>query len=374
MKRFSHQIHLFAMLVCLALTACGGNGSNSPTPMDADSQVTKMSTIVADASGANLIGTDIYDLIADLGDTWRITLNRDNSTFDLQVIQTVYGLSATQGTLTVGETLGTRTTYTLQSGTTAIGTLTVDSSTRTVAGNLRLGSQSASVSGTAYKATILAKLAGTYNFMQATRNANAHSNLDFGVGQVKISDDGRSAQLCRSGKFIGNNCASVGGSTPVVTTLMLSLDANGRVIFQGFGLASVVASDLGKSMIIDMARINEEYVARTGVFYLSESKVLKENVINGNWFCSKGGAATNSLYIAGTNGSGQGLGPVTAAKFSYNQVNHTDNSWIAFDGFAAGGATTDPVSDYSIILPLSSTLMVMESDLGASICHKTKNT
>jgi hypothetical protein len=372
--RSSAFLALSAVASAMLVACGGGSGSTNSEVTTPDSAATSASAAIASTMGASLIGTGVYDLVADIGDTWKITLNTSSNTFDLQVVQTVYGLANTSGTITVGNKSGTRTTYTLSAGNTELGTLTTDSSTQTIAGNLKLGNKVSSVSGSAYKATALSKLAGTYNFMQAARDAVSGNSPDFALGQVQIAADGSSAQLCRSGKFVGSVCTSVAGSQTETASTTLSLDSTtGQILFKDFGRAAVVASDLGKAMVLDMARTNAEGFLRSGVFYLTEAKPLSETAINGNWNCSQGGATTNALTITGTTGTSTGMGPVTSAKFKYNNLNHTDNSWIGFDGFAAGGASTDAVADYSAVLPVSSTLMVMEADQRIRICHKSSN-
>ncbi|PUE06701.1 hypothetical protein B9Z51_12170 [Limnohabitans sp. T6-5] len=374
--RFRQPTHfLLSLMAIAALSACGGGSSSTPDQTNnntdsADTQVSAAATSNASAMGAELMASGVYDLMADIGDTWRVTLNTNNNTFTLKVVSTAYGLRDLQGTISAGTATGSRTSYTLQTGGSDIGKLTTDSSTQSVSGNLKIGNKEASVSGTAYKATALSKLAGTYNFMMASRDAVSGGSLDFGVGQIRIAADGTRASLCRSGQFVSDICTSVGGSTPQEASVALSLDSNGLITFANFGKATVIASNLGKALTLDMNRTNEEGYLRTGVWYLSEVKSLSESAINGNWTCNLGGQSSNTLAITGTSVTGAGLGNVTTGKVKYNNINHTDNTWFPWAGFAAGGATTDPVSDYSLVLPLSATLVVMEWDGRIRVCNK----
>jgi hypothetical protein len=381
--RFRQPTHfLLSLMAIAALTACGGGGSstqtqepdnNNTSSTSIDTTTTTAATANAIAMGAELMASGVYDLMADIGDTWRVTLNTSSNTFTLKVISTAYGLTDLQGTMVAGTTSGTRTVYTLKSGGSDIGTLTTDTSTKSISGNMKVGNKDASVSGTAYKATALSKLAGTYNFMLATRDGVNGGSFDFGVGQIKITADGSSARMCRSGKFLGDTCSAVADSTPEEASFALSLGSDGLITLANIGKATVIASNFGKALTVDMDRINQEGFRRTGIWYLSEAKSLPETAIDGQWNCNQGGKTINTINISGTNATGKGLGDVTTGKVKYNNINHTDNTWFTWEGYAAGGATTDPVSDYSLFLPLSSTLFAMESDGRIRICSKTSN-
>ncbi len=116
-------------------------------------------------AGANA-DESVYDVAAEIGDTWRITFDNAKKTFSVKVLSTQFGLIDRSGSYTA-VTTGNITTYT---GTDL--NLTVDARTRLLTGTIKLGSMSSNVSGTGYAATDVAKLAGNYIFLGAMRNAS----------------------------------------------------------------------------------------------------------------------------------------------------------------------------------------------------------
>jgi hypothetical protein len=313
---------LLSAVTCAVLTACGGGSSSNPV---ADTSATKDETATLAtntnnaAVGATPISTDanklVYDVIADAGDTWQITLDTKANTFALQVVSTAYDLTDTSGSIVAGTTNGSRTPYTLKNAQgSEIGLLVTDISTRSVAGNLTVGTLKASVTGSADKATSLSKLAGTYNFVRFGRNAGSGlGSPDAGAGQALVSADGTTMTLCLE-SLVGSDgkCKDLTGtSTPETAELKLSLDAYGRLAMtkdgSAFGLATVLPSNLGKALQMDMYQKNEENVWRTGVFYFAEAKALSQTAVNGQWACAGLGADANTINIAGTAGTAKNL-------------------------------------------------------------------
>ena len=381
---------LISTVTCAVLTACGGGGSNDPV---ADTSATKdkateQATVTNNAVvGASAISTDstklVYDMIADAGDTWQVTLDRIANTFALKVVSTAYGLSDTNGSIVAGTTSGTRTPYTLKTAQgTEIGNLITDTSTRSVSGNLTVGTLKTSVSGSADKATALSKLAGTYNFVRFGRDVGSGlGSPDTGAGQALVSADGTTMKLCLE-STVGSDgqCKELTGTgTPETAELKLTLDTNGRLVMTkdgaAFGLATLLPSDFGKALQMDMYRKNEENVWRTGVFYFAETKALSETAVNGQWTCAGLGADANTISIAGTAGTAKNLvnGQSMTAVFKYNQVYDQANNFVAVNGFMSGGATSDALKDYDLFLPLSSSLLIneMSADTRIRVCRKT---
>ena len=167
-----------------ALSACGG-GSDGGTPeapakppvvvtppvVPADS-VTVASETVAKEAGLNVIAgasadESVYDVAADIGDTWRITFDSVKKTYAIRVLSTQFGLSDRSGTFSA-TTTGNLTTYTATDF-----SVTVDARTRLLSGNIKLGSMVSTVSGTGYAVGDVARLAWAATACEATVTASA---------------------------------------------------------------------------------------------------------------------------------------------------------------------------------------------------------
>lgn len=389
-----------AAIAAAFLTACGG-GTSTPAAEKTSEQVSPSNSAAAanaTATGATAISTDanklVFDLVADVGDSWQMTLDKTAKTFVLKVVQTQYDVPETTGTFTSSTASGGRITYTLtDTAKNAIGTLTADDATQSAAGNIEVKASngnavSTAVSGTAFKATALEKLAGTYNFVRASRNAGNGQHPDSGAGQALIAADGKTMKLCLLGTFVNGTCTSiVGEGTPEEGTLNLALDSFGRIavssVIDGvsttFGLGSIVASDLGKAFLIDRYGKNEEGVMRTGAFYLAEAKKVSTSVADGTWHCYQQGKHWNTLTLKGESGQSTNIatGAKLDAKFTYNGLHAqhmitNEFKFFNWNGIMSGGASTDALSEYTDALALSSTLMVhLSPEKRARVCNKT---
>src|SRR5450830_321987 len=199
------------VLLGAALSACGG-GSDGGTPevpakppvvvtppvVPADS-VTVASQAVAKEAGLSVIAgasadESVYDVAADIGDTWRITFDSVKKTYAIRVLSTQFGLSDRSGTFSA-TTTGNLTTYTATDF-----SVTVDARTRLLSGNIKLGNMVSTVSGSGYAVGDVAKLAGNYIFLGAMRNASNGADRFNPKGSLKIAADG-AAQLCNGGVF-----------------------------------------------------------------------------------------------------------------------------------------------------------------------------
>ncbi len=396
---------LLSWMASAVLTACGGGSTNTsdsnPNPADnntnsssaIDTQVSTATTKNLKDSGGLLIGSDtnreIYDLVADIGDSWQLILDKVNKTYTLYVISTAYDLgdtsAGTRGSFITKSTDGSRTVYTLTpTGGTGTGTeLTTDSSTHSVAGNLTIGGKNATVSGTAYKATDLSQLAGLYNFVRSAHNARNGESPDTGFGQLRISSDGKTGTACLGGVWSGNTCSPVMSTVAAESVMFnLGINASGRINFNtadgtaSFGLANLLPSNLGKALVIDQYNTNQEGVKRTGTWYLSEAKSLSSGVFDGQWRCAGRGADSNNITVTGASVKAKNLstGSTLDGVFKYNQA-PTASGLQDLAGFIAGGASTDALSDYDWFLPLSSTMGIdyMPNDNKVRVCYKTSN-
>lgn len=401
---FRHPTLLLLSLVAsAALTACGGGatstGDNNLNPGEnntnnssaIDTQVSTAATKNMNDTGGLLIGSDthreIYDLVADIGDSWQLILDKVNKTYTLSVISTAYDLSdtsaGTSGSFVTKSTEGSRTVYALTPTGGTVTELTTDSSTHSVAGNLTIGGQNATVSGTAFKATDLSKLAGLYNFVRSARNALNGGSPDTGVGQLQISSDGTTATACLGGVFSASGCTQLVDNVETESAVFkLGINASGRINFNtadgtaSFGLANLLASNLGKALMIDQYNTNQEGVKRTGTWYLSEAKSLSSGVFDGQWRCAGRGADSNSITVTGDSVKAKNLstGSTLDGVFKYNQA-PTASGLKTLAGFIAGGASTDDLKDYDWFLPLSSTMGIdyMPNDNKVRVCYKTSN-
>ncbi|OFJ48339.1 hypothetical protein BA896_004605 [Janthinobacterium lividum] len=163
------------VLLGAALSACGGGSDGgapevpvkppvvvTPPVVPADS-VTLASQAVAKEAGLNIIAgasadESVYDVAADIGDTWRITFDSVKKTYAIRVLSTQFGLSDRSGTFSAS-TSGNLTTYT---DTATDFSVTVDARTRLLSGNIKLGNMVSTVSGSGYAVSDVAKLAGNY--------------------------------------------------------------------------------------------------------------------------------------------------------------------------------------------------------------------
>lgn len=389
---------LLSLIASAALTACGGGstGPSNPSKPDVtqsptDTEINTAATQNTAGTGGLLIGSDanreIYDLVADIGDSWQLILDKVNKTYTLYVISTAYDLrdtsAGTRGSFVTKSTQGSRTVYALTPTGGTVTELTTDSSTRSVAGNLTIGGKNATVSGTAIKATDLGKLAGLYNFVRSASNARNGEFPDTGFGQMLISSDGTTATACLGGVFSASTCTKVVDNVEAESAVFkLAINASGRINFNtadgtaSFGLANLLPSNLGKALMIDQYNTNQEGVKRTGTWHLSEAKSLTSGVFDGQWRCAGRGADSNSITVTGDSVKAKNLstGSTLDGVFKYNQA-PTASGLKTLAGFIAGGASTDALSDYDWFLPLSSTMGInyLPNDNKVRVCYKTSN-
>ena len=390
--------HIVTLAVLGAvLSACGGSSDNdngstttnppvvvtppvttptTPTTPTPDA-VTSASQAVATAAGLTVIAgananETVYDVAADIGDTWRITFNSTTKAFTVKVLSTQFGLVDRSGTFT-SVTDGNITTYTatdLQ--------VSVDARTRLLTGSIKMGSLASTVSGTGYAVSDIAKLAGTYAFVGAIRNAVGGGDRFVPKGAMKVGADG-AAQLCIGGAFNAQGtCAPVNGlgeadnaSLTLVkdTATGLIKARNGQ---QDFGIVHVHAGDRGVALIIDRFGRNDSNTVRVGTMIAAKQQKIGTE-INGTYACADTGGATGKIEISGTGATvtNNATGRSHAETVTLNKAGASAQS-ADFDGLAVLKDPEDGPADYSMFLPVSSSVayQVVTDKPYLTICTK----
>ncbi|SDH99593.1 hypothetical protein [Janthinobacterium sp. YR213] len=358
-----------------ALSACGGGSDGgapeapitppvvvTPAVPPADS-VTVASAAVAKEAGLSVIAgasadESVYDVAADIGDTWRITFDHVKKTYAIRVLSTQFGLSDRSGTFTASSS-GNLTIYTATDFSVA-----VDARTRLLSGNIKLGNMVSTVSGTGYAVGDVAKLAGSYIFLGAMRNASNGGDRFNPKGSLKISADG-AAQLCNGGVFSAQGvCSAVSPQLEAENaSLTLVKDAkNGLLVArqggQDFGIVHVHAGDRGLALFIDRYSRNQENVLRVGTIVAAKQQKIGTE-INGSYACAAQGGATGKIDIAGNVATitNNGTGKVHAENVTLNKLGLGAQA-VDFDGIAVFKDPADVPADYSMFMPLSSSMAV----------------
>jgi hypothetical protein len=311
-------------------------------------------TLIAGANASQ----SVYDVVADIGDTWRITFDSAAKTFAIKVIDTQFGLTDRSGSYT-STTDGNITTYTgtdLQ--------LSVDARTRLLSGSIKLGGKSTTVSGTAYAVGDVAKLAGSYTFLGAMRNASNGGSPFNPKGVLKVNADG-SAQMCNNGVFNAQGvCTAVAGLGEFDSanlTLVKDTTRGVLVARQGqvdFGIVHVHAGDRGLALFVDRYGRNQENVLRVGT--LVAAKAVKVGAeIDGSYSCADQGGATGKITIAGTTATvtNNSTGKSHNESVTLNKAS-TGTQAVDFDGIAVLKDPQDAQSDYSMFMPVSSSMAI----------------
>lgn len=355
-----------------ALSACGGGSDHAEpeapvtppvvvTPV-AD-PVTVASQAVADQAGLVVIAganadETVYDVAADIGDTWRITFDNAKKTYAIRVLSTQFGLSDRSGTFSA-VTVGNLTTYTATDF-----RVTVDARTRLLSGNIKLGNMVSTVSGTGYAVGDVARLAGSYIFLGAMRNASNGGDRFNPKGSLKVAADG-SAQLCNGGVFNAQGaCSAVSPQLEAENAdLTLVKDAkNGLLVArqggQDFGIVHVHAGDRGLALFIDRYSRNQQNVLRVGTIVAARQQKIGAE-INGSYACAAQGGTTGKIDIAGNVATitNNGTGKVHAENVTMNKLGLGAQA-VDFDGIAVLKDPADAPADYAMFMPLSSSMAI----------------
>lgn len=391
---------LLSLVAAAALVACGGGSDSAPatvatavTPVApvADT-VTTASALTATTIGASVIAgassdEEIYNLAADVGDSWQLVLNNKTNTYVVKVTSSQFGLRDSTPTGFTKTTVGTITTVKDASGSAL--SVQIDNRTKTVAGNVTVGSKVSSVSGSGYQIADVGKLAGNYFFAGSTRNVTNGQYRDTPLGGFIIAANGTDLTVCDGSVAVNGVCTAVVAGRPVVTkSLKIVKDGGVLRILDGtknFGIVHVSAGDRGPVLIIDRFGPNDDTpaVLRTGVFYGAKSAKLAGTEFDGNWTCSNGGADMVKLVVSGTSYTVTPNNKTAQqGTLQYNKVYvGSSNSVVDLSGVMIAKNNTEALIDSALVLPLSSSLaIVVESpsanstqfgtDKNIDICRK----
>ncbi|WP_144638754.1 hypothetical protein [Bordetella genomosp. 13] len=391
------------LLFPVFLAACGGGGGSddddtpppvTETPPPDDSAppppvdpVTQASLATAAQLGlapiaGNTDSVRVYDLVADMGDSWRLTLNLDTGAYTLAVLYTAYDLTGTSGTF-ARTANGAFSTVTGAGG---VFTLLIDDRTRTIAGTVALGGMTASVSGTAYAAPVdRAVLAGTYLLDLYARALPSESDdgtpplpveYQATFGALRIGADGASALCVESTFNAEGRCVDPDGDENPPFPAEVSLNqADGllhAVVTQSdeqtldLGPIRVQAGDRGPVLALDVPREGDAIFPITGVTYLVRQQALQGTEMDGAWTCSSSGKPTGTLSISGTALAWTDAdGATRRTTLQYNQHAYRDDDPTALPGLASAVFTatptdgTEPEFDSEYLLPLSASLLLV---------------
>ncbi|MGK5006666.1 hypothetical protein [Janthinobacterium sp. LB2P70] len=354
-----------------ALSACGG-GSDGGTPAapvtppvvvtPVADPVTVASQAVAAQAGLTVIAgangdETVYDMAADIGDTWRITFDSAKKTYAIRVLSTQFGLSDRSGTFSA-VTTGHLTTYTATDF-----SVTVDARTRLLTGTVKLGNMNSNVSGTGYAVTDVAKLAGNYIFLGAMRNASNGGDRFNPKGSLKVAADG-SAQLCNGGVFNAQGvCSAVSPQLEAENaSLILVRDATRGLIIarqgnQDFGIVHAHAGDRGLALFIDRYSRNQQNVLRVGTIVAAKQQKIGAEIA-GSYACAAPGISAK-IVVAGSTATitNNTAGKTHAETITINKLGLGAQA-VDFDGIAVFKDPADVPADYSMFMPVSSSMAV----------------
>ncbi len=377
---------VFTVIASAALLACGGGGSAVMPEVTPADPITTASNNVASNIGAKLIAgassdEEIYNLAADIGDTWQLILNNKTNTYVIKVLSTQFGLSSTTAAAFTKTTVGTISTI----SSTANGVLNVqlDTRTKTVSGNATVGAKKATVAGTGYTVASTTLLAGNYFFTGATRNALDGLFPDNPSGSLIVAANGTDITVCDRGIVVNGACAPVPGSgSQVITPRLLKVSkdsATGLLTVKDgvkdFGVLHVSAGDRGPVLLIDRFGLNDANVLRTGVIFAGKIAKLAGTEFNGNFNCSRNGIDSSNVVVTGTTYSGielQNNNRIFSGTLQFNKIVSGNRlQTIDIDGAAIAKNSDETLAQSSLVLPLSSSLaLVSDFDGSLNICRR----
>ncbi|MCO8393909.1 MULTISPECIES: hypothetical protein [Burkholderia cepacia complex] len=361
-----------ATILTMILAGCGGGGgsdNNSQTntqpsqPQISTTQANSEAT--ASALGATTISTDnskeVFDLAADIGDTWRLTVDTKTGNYQVVPNNSQYGVATESGTLT-RTVLGNFVNYTLAGKI----SLYQDLQTKTISGTMTVGSKSASVAGSPYQVANMTALAGTYNFLGTTRDPQGGTPATFLGGQLQINSDGATGTYCLAGTVSSSGCNQIDPAKPTEKhNLTLSKDANSGIITMKldgavFGNVFVQAGDRGPVLVVDHYATVAPLTV--GNLYAVKTQALQGNEFDGSWLCSYFGNLVGTLKNSGTTINVTQGNSSWQETLTLNKVNGA-SSMYDFTGMATSTKNGEnQLTSGVLVLPLSASLAVIEND------------
>ena len=396
MKLFRNKflgLTLLSVMAAAVLVACGGGGSDSPTngsqtvqpnPVVADT-VQTASITVATNIGATLIAgasadEEVYNIAADIGDTWQLVLNNKTNTYVMRVLSTQYGLTSTSAAGFTKTTDGAFTTIIGTAGTALA--VQIDTRTKTLAGNATVGIKKATVSGSGWNVANTTLLAGNYFFMGATRNVSNGQFRDNPVGSFIVAANGTDITVCDRGIVVNNACAALPNSgAQVISSKLLKVSkdsATGLIMVKDgtkdFGVLHVSAGDRGPVLILDRFGLNDDNVLRAGVIFAGKVMKLAGMEFNGTFNCSTNGSDFANVVVTGTTYTVKDLqrNISNSGTLQYNKAVNGDGLLaIDVDGAVIAKNNNELLAQASLVLPLSSSLAVLSRRDGTlDICRR----
>ena len=394
-----------------ALTACGGGGDDAAKPVSPSS----LSQQTVSDTGATLIpantasdqsfgATKVFEVVASVGDTWRIALNPDDRTFQVTTI----GTSRETVNALVGSRLqivedGDFTHYYGDSSGNASSTfkLTLDKRTQTVVGWVSQAAQAGGtsrvasrVSGTAYQIANPAKLAGDYTYLlNATyTDSNGVITIKAQPGHMRLKWNGTALTglTCPNSHISTDEqlCVDDAGArvqSGPVTPQILTFGQNsqtGRIYLATFDGQNrgdifyqnnihVQMGDRGVVLAMDYDFQNQLGARYLGAIHAAKQVTLSKADVVTTMQCTTGysGSTAHTLQLKSDNSysyswSDHGL-QTEDGTFELNQVSDSFNTNTAIKGAVV---LTDRAGNASpkTLVPLSSSLWVMRDDYGTS--------
>lgn len=404
-QKFTWNLAL-SLCAAAAVTACGGGGgttASSPAPYDiaAASSATATSAgltaLSADSSDtAALTGADgVVDMVAAVGDSWRLVYKSSDMAFKLRAVSSSYGLSGYSGQGTLTKTVsGTIETYTGTFGTSNTAnsgsvSIKLDTRTKSVVGSVtwRDGSNTAvtsDVTGTtlAPGSNAVAGLAGDYVFANQARNQNG-TIPSSAAGTLNISSSGL-VSICSGKKYTNGICNKVDGTTPTdgtqyPYTLQLTATAGQPLTLSATGTktltfpsgntgvrAHVQAGDLGPVLVIDQDWMTDDGVTRrTGIFLAARISTIDASKFPGSFYCpgvTINGVAGATATATATSATVTNSGGSATATLSLNKVYDTGAAVERnFPGVFHLAGTSNGVPTHQHGFSLSSSLFVYQN-------------